>query len=213
MPDQKSTRDFAVQSDTKAPEGGTAGGPMAEFSAAPIGVLTDRKSRHSGVEAADRGGNLVAGSPASAQVEPWVVSLGARRPGIPEYEASARRSGKGWGVVSPSIAKAGEILRAKEVRRHGRPDITPRAKVPARRDSAATAASAGSRARLKFSSHARNDEGLSGRKRNILSGEFHGIEKDCAVFDTTGGGARARRDSLLEIGMRREDQHRGPELE
>jgi hypothetical protein len=119
MPDQRSTRDFAVHKDTKAPEGATTGATAGGVLGGALGVLVGV-----GALAIPGLGPLLAAGPIVA----GLAGLGAGGAiggligaltgmGIPEYEAR-RYEGRvkdGGILLSTHCETAGEILRAKEI--------------------------------------------------------------------------------------------------
>jgi hypothetical protein len=119
MPDQQSTREFALKKETKAPEGATAGATTGGVLGGAVGVLVGL-----GALAIPGLGPLLAVGPLVA----GLAGLGAGGAvggligalvgmGIPEFEAR-RYEGhvKGGGMLlSVHCDTAGEVMRAKEV--------------------------------------------------------------------------------------------------
>jgi hypothetical protein len=119
MPDQRSTRDFALHKDTKAPEGATAGATAGGVVGGALGVLVGL-----GALAVPGVGPLLAAGPIVA----GLAGLGAGGAvggllgalvgmGIPEYEAR-RYEGRvkdGGILLSAHCETPGEILRAREI--------------------------------------------------------------------------------------------------
>jgi hypothetical protein len=119
MPDQQSTREFAVHKDTKAPEGATAGATTGGVLGGALGILIGLGSLAiPGVGPLIAAGPLVAGLAglgAGGAVGGLIGALVGL--GIPEYEAR-RYEGRvrdGGVLLSVHCETAGEILRAKEV--------------------------------------------------------------------------------------------------
>ncbi len=121
MPDQQSTRDFAVRKETKAPEGATTGAATGGVIGGTLGILVGL-----GTLAIPGLGPLLAAGPivaglagvgAGGAVGGLIGALVGM--GIPEYEAR-RYEGRvkdGGVLLSVHCETPGEILRAKEVLR------------------------------------------------------------------------------------------------
>jgi hypothetical protein len=129
MPDQNSTRDFALHKDTKAPEGTTAGVTTGGVVGGALGVLVGL-----GALAVPGLGPLLAAGPivaglaglgAGGAVGGFIGALVGM--GIPEFEAR-RYEGRvrdGGVLLSVHCETPGEILRAKEILRgSGAADIS-----------------------------------------------------------------------------------------
>jgi hypothetical protein len=119
MPDQQSTREFAVHKDTKAPEGATAGATTGGVIGGALGILVGLGSLAiPGVGPFIAAGPLVAGLAglgAGGAVGGLIGALAGM--GIPEYEAR-RYEGRvkdGGVLLSVHCETPGEVLRAKEV--------------------------------------------------------------------------------------------------
>ena len=119
MPDQQSTREFAVTKETKAPEGAAAGATTGGVLGGALGVLVGLGSLAiPGVGPLIAAGPLVAGLAglgAGGAVGGLIGALAGL--GIPEYEAR-RYEGRvkdGGVLLSVHCETPGEILRAKEV--------------------------------------------------------------------------------------------------
>lgn len=119
MPDQQSTREFALHKDTKAPEGATAGATTGGVIGGTLGILVGLGSLAiPGVGPLIAAGPLVAGLAglgAGGAVGGLIGALAGM--GIPEYEAR-RYEGRvkdGGVLLSVHCETPGEILRAKEV--------------------------------------------------------------------------------------------------
>jgi hypothetical protein len=119
MPDQQSTRSFAHQKDTKAPEGTTAGVTTGGLIGGALGVLVGLGSLAiPGLGPLIAAGPIVAGLAglgAGGAVGGLIGALVGM--GIPEYEAKryAGRVRDGGVLLSVHCETAGELLRAKEV--------------------------------------------------------------------------------------------------
>jgi hypothetical protein len=119
MPDQQSTREFAVKKETKAPEGAAAGATTGGALGGALGVLVGLGSLAiPGIGPLVAAGPLVAGLAglgAGGAVGGLIGALVGL--GIPEYEAK-RYEGRvkdGGILLSIHCETPGEILRAKEV--------------------------------------------------------------------------------------------------
>jgi hypothetical protein len=119
MPDQQSTREFAVHKDTKAPEGVTTGATTGGVIGGTLGVLVGLGSLAiPGIGPFIAAGPLVAGLAglgAGGAVGGLIGALVGM--GIPEYEAK-RYEGRvkdGGVLLSVHCETPGEVLRAKEV--------------------------------------------------------------------------------------------------
>jgi hypothetical protein len=119
MPDQQSTREFAVHKDTKAPEGVTTGATTGGVIGGTLGVLLGLGSLAiPGIGPLIAAGPLVAGLAglgAGGAVGGFIGALVGM--GIPEYEAK-RYEGRvkdGGVLLSVHCETPGEVLRAKEV--------------------------------------------------------------------------------------------------
>ncbi len=119
MPDQQSTREFAVHKDTKAPEGATTGATTGGVIGGTLGVLVGLGSLAiPGIGPLIAAGPLVAGLAglgAGGAVGGLIGALVGM--GIPEYEAK-RYEGRvkdGGVLLSVHCETPGEVLRAKEV--------------------------------------------------------------------------------------------------
>lgn len=119
MPDHESTRAFAHQRDTKAPEGVTAGATTGGVIGGTLGVLAGLGSLAiPGIGPLIAAGPLLAGLAglgAGGAVGGLIGALVGM--GIPEYEAK-RYEGhvkKGGALLSVHCETPGEVLRAKEV--------------------------------------------------------------------------------------------------
>ena len=121
MPDQQSTRDFAVRKETKAPEGATTGAATGGVIGGTLGILVGLGALAiPGVGPLLAAGPIVAGLAgvgAGGAVGGLIGALVGM--GIPEYEAR-RYEGRvkdGGVLLSVHCETPGEILRAKEVLR------------------------------------------------------------------------------------------------
>jgi hypothetical protein len=119
MPDQQSTREFAVHKDTKAPEGVATGATTGGLIGGTLGVLLGLGSLAiPGIGPFIAAGPLVAGLAglgAGGAVGGFIGALVGM--GIPEYEAK-RYEGRvrdGGVLLSVHCETPGEVLRAKEV--------------------------------------------------------------------------------------------------
>jgi hypothetical protein len=119
MPDQQSTREFAVHKDTKVPEGVTTGATTGGVIGGTLGVLLGLGSLAiPGIGPLIAAGPLVAGLAglgAGGAVGGFIGALVGM--GIPEYEAK-RYEGRvkdGGVLLSVHCETPGEVLRAKEV--------------------------------------------------------------------------------------------------
>jgi hypothetical protein len=119
MPDQQSTRDFALSKETKAPEGVATGATTGGVLGGALGVLVGLGSLAiPGLGPFIAAGPLVAGLAgvgAGGAVGGLIGALAGL--GIPEYEAK-RYEGRvkdGGVLLSVHCETPGEILRAKEV--------------------------------------------------------------------------------------------------
>jgi hypothetical protein len=119
MPDQQSTRDFALRKETKAPEGATTGATTGGVIGGTLGVLVGLGTLAiPGIGPLIAAGPLVAGLAglgAGGAVGGFIGALVGM--GIPEYEAK-RYEGRvkdGGVLLSVHCETPGEVLRAKEV--------------------------------------------------------------------------------------------------
>jgi hypothetical protein len=119
MPDQQSTRDFALRKETKAPEGATTGATTGGVIGGTLGVLVGLGTLAiPGIGPFIAAGPLVAGLAglgAGGAVGGFIGALVGM--GIPEYEAK-RYEGRvkdGGVLLSVHCETPGEVLRAKEV--------------------------------------------------------------------------------------------------
>jgi hypothetical protein len=119
MPDQQSTRDFALRKETKAPEGATTGATTGGVIGGTLGVLVGLGTLTiPGIGPLIAAGPLVAGLAglgAGGAVGGFIGALVGM--GIPEYEAK-RYEGRvkdGGVLLSVHCETPGEVLRAKEV--------------------------------------------------------------------------------------------------
>ena len=143
MPDQQSTREFAVRKETKAPEGAATGATTGGAIGGALGVLAGL-----GALAIPGIGPLLAAGPIVA----GLAGLGAGGAvggligalvgmGIPEYEARryVGRVKDGGVLLSVHCETPGEVLRAKEVLRDtGAADIAVSGESAAAKDSTAS---------------------------------------------------------------------------
>jgi hypothetical protein len=119
MPDQQSTRDFAVHKDTKAPEGAATGATTGGVIGGTLGVLVGLGSLAiPGIGPLIAAGPIVAGLAGLGAGGAVGGLLGALvGMGIPEYEAK-RYEGhvkNGGALLSVHCETPGEVIRAKEV--------------------------------------------------------------------------------------------------
>jgi hypothetical protein len=119
MPDQQSTRDFALRKETKAPEGATTGAAAGGVLGGAFGALVGLGSLAiPGIGPLIAAGPLVAGLAglgAGGAIGGFIGALVGM--GIPEYEAR-RYEGQikeGGILLSVHCETSGEVLRAKEI--------------------------------------------------------------------------------------------------